>query len=260
MFNLKYYRHLFRSNFRLLAVITLVMIGLLVTILSVFKPATINAIGENSAGLPFNPLGDVSSLESIIGNQYFGMMALILPMILTIILAISTISGLVDRGSMACHLSLPMTRTQVAGTSAAFIITVLLIEFGLIALTGVSVAEIVQPGELDIEIYLELTAGTLLLQYAIGGIAFIASCIWNTTSKALMIGAGIPVAFFSMNLLSKISEDLSFLKDLTIFTLFDIDKIIKGNLDVTSFVILFIMGTALYTLGLVYFRRKDLAI
>lgn len=117
-----------------------------------------------------------------------------------------------------------------------------------------------QPGELDIEIYLELTAGTLLLQYAIGGIAFIASCIWNTTSKALMIGAGIPVAFFSMNLLSKISKDLSFLKDLTIFTLFDIDKIIKGNLNVTSFVILFIVGTALYTLGLVYFRRKDLAI
>ena len=88
-------------------------------ILTVFTPSTMESIAASSGNLPFNPLGNISTLIDFIANQYFGMMALILPMIYVITVGNKMIAGQVDRGSMAYNLSAPVTRTQVTFTNAS---------------------------------------------------------------------------------------------------------------------------------------------
>lgn len=258
MFSKPYFNQLVKSNIKTFALFTVILCLLISIILTIFTPETIQEINKSSAALPFNPLGDLSSLLKFISSQYFGMMALILPMIYSIFVGNKLIAGKVDRGDMAYNLSTPITRTQITGTSAAFLIGSLTLMFSLIALTGVVVAQIVQPGELHIDTFLMLTLGAYGLQLVISGIVFCSSCLFNTSNKSLAFGAGIPVFFFIVNLLVNMSSELEFLKALSLFELFDADSIIDGGTYGIKLLMLFVITLVTYVSGIFYFKKKDL--
>jgi ABC-2 type transport system permease protein len=159
---------------------------------------------------------------------------------------------------MAYHLSAPISRTAITGTSVWFIIISLAVMYTAVFAVGSVVAEIVQPGELDLLSFFTLTFGFFLLQTAIGGIAFAASCVSNRSSYSLAVGAGVPVLFFVLDLLSGMSSKLDPLKHLTLITLYDSGAIINGDSYGGGLTVLAVIAIGLFAYGLWVFRRRDL--
>lgn len=258
MFNPTLFKQMAASNHKLFIIITAVLSVLITVIMSVFVPSTISQIAEANKDAGVNPLGDISTLLAFVANQYFGMFALILCIIYTIVLGNRMISGQVDRGSMAYHLAAPISRTTLTGTSAIYLVSSLAVMLAIVFGVGCGVAEIAQPGELEISAFLTLTFGFFLLQTAISGIVFVASCVFNRSSRSLTVGAGISIFFFVANLLSGLSSKLESLKHITIITLYDSKAIMNDGSYAGGLLILVVIGTVFYAAGIVAFRRKDL--
>ena len=83
--------------------------------------------------------------------------------------------------------------------------------------------------EFDVETYLWLSLGLLLLILAMSSIAFFASTLFNRTGMALAIGGGIPFAFFLITMIQQLMDSADGLEYITITTLFDTDAILAGG-------------------------------
>ncbi|WP_167578655.1 ABC transporter permease subunit [Jeotgalibacillus proteolyticus] len=258
MFNKPLFIHLIKTNRNLFFLIAGALTLLIGIVMSIFTPETMQEITQTSMDAPINPLGDISTLISFVSNQYFGNFALIFAIIYSIIFGNKLVADQVDKGSMAYHLSAPITRNQYTFTSALYLVSSLLIMFGLIFVTGYGVAELVQPGELPVKEFFLLTAGSFLLHLAISGITFFASCLFNRSSHSLALGAGLSVFFFAANLLSGMSDSLEFLKNATIITFYDTNAIIQNNSYEWKLSLLALLAVILYFFGMLVFKRKDL--
>lgn len=258
MFSKTYFIRLVKSNLKLFLIFSLVLCGLVAIIMQVFTPETMSEIAKSSADAPINPLGDISTLPKFLANQYFGMMALIFPMIYLILIGTKLIVGKVEKGDMAYELSTPVTRTQIAFTSMSYLVGSLAVMYGLIAVVGSGMASIAQPGELDYGQFRTMVFGSFLLQLAISSIVFFSSCIFNRTSRSLIIGAGFPILFFAANLLAGMSDKLEGLKNLSLVTLFDTTAIIDGSGYAVGMGVLGLLAVVLYVAGIIVFKKKDL--
>ncbi|MEI8199068.1 MAG: ABC transporter permease subunit [Eubacteriales bacterium] len=258
MFSKTYFKQTVKSNFKLWLIFTGVLCALICVVLSVFDADTLAQLGSNSANMPINPLGDISTLINLLANQYFGMFCLIFPMIYIIITGNKLISGQVDNGNMAYNLSAPISRIQIAGTSMLYLAGSLTLMYGLIVGIGCGAAEILQPGELDLEAFCRLALGSYLLQLAISAISFCASCIFNRSSRSLLFGAGLPLVFYGANLLAGLSKDLKFFKYFSLITLFDKAALIAGEGYSAGLAVLAVISVVIYTAGITVFKKKDL--
>lgn len=106
--------------------------------------------------------------------------------------------------------------------------------------------------------YLVMNVGFLLLMLAIGGISFLASCIFNLSKFSLALGAGLPFAFLILNLLSTVNDTLEPLRYFSLITLFDTENILQEGTYWPQFVALALVAAVLYALALRIFKRKDL--
>lgn len=258
MFNSRLFAHLAKTNFKTFFIITTALSVLIGIIMGVFTPETMNEIAQANENAPVNPLGDISTLIAFVANQYFGNFALIFGMIYCVIMGNKLIASQVDKGSMAYHLSTPITRTQYTFTSFVYLTSSLTAMFALVFLVGVGIAELVQPGELPVGTFLILTLGSLLLNFAIGAITFFASCLFNRSSQSLALGGGLTVFFFAANILAGLSNTLEILENATIVTLFDSAAIISGEGYGIQLFILIGIALTLYILGITAFNKKDL--
>lgn len=90
----------------------------------------------------------------------------------------------------------------------------------------------------------------------------VSSALYFILSLAVMWGvvslAGIPLYFFVVSMFIKLSDDLDFLKNFTLNTLFDTQKILEGSGYIQDFVIMGAMALVLYAVGIIWFEKKDL--
>lgn len=91
----------------------------------------------------------MKELLGFMGNAFFGLMAVIFPMIYSIIVGNKLIASQVDRGSMAYVLSTPTKRNDVTLTQAFYLIGSLLIMFITLSALWITAASVLQPGALD---------------------------------------------------------------------------------------------------------------
>jgi len=115
-----------------------------------------------------------------------------------------------------------------------------------------------QPIDFDVMAYVNLNLGMILLLFAIGGISFMFSCIFNLTKNSLALGAGIPIAFFLLQIMSGTSSDLENLRFLSLNSLYDPSAITGGGTFILQFIALAIVGAVLYVVGINVFKKKDL--
>jgi ABC-2 type transport system permease protein len=234
------------------------------TIILMYDPETQDTINQMLATFPpelmaamgFADIG--GSLLSFIGSYFYGFLILLLPMIYAIVVANRSIASHVDKGSMAYLLSTSNKRLKIAVTQAAFLFLTITLLIGFITLSGIALSQIMFPGELDISGFLLLNLGALLLYYALTGIGFFASCFFNDTKNSLTVGAGLPVAFLVLQMISNIGEETKFLKYFTLYTLFSPDKIINGGNYLLSFLVLGLIAVIMYGAGLFVFHKRDL--
>ena len=112
--------------------------------------------------------------------------------------------------------------------------------------------------DFNVNDYIMLNLGLFLLMFAISGISFMFSCIFNLSKNYMALGAGIPIAFFLFAMMSQVSESLENIKYFTLNTLFDTQAILNGGDYAIQFTVLAIVGIVLYSIGIYVFNKKDL--
>ena len=114
-----------------------------------------------------------------------------------------------------------------------------------------------------------LNLGAFLTMFAMSGISFMASCLFNRSKHSMSIGGGLNMFFLVASMLglfgSKIMpsvvrlSSLNFFNYVTIISLFDADSILAGT---TTFIwklaILAGIGIICYLIGSIRFQKKDL--
>jgi ABC-2 type transport system permease protein len=253
-----------KQNYIVFIIILCVLMIYLPTIISLYDPVSQDSLNDMLTMLPkemvsamgFSNAGN--TLLSFIASYFYGFLILLLPMIYAIVVANRSIASHVDKGSMAYLLSTPNTRVKIARTQALYLlvsITALLI---IVTLVGIGMCEIMFPGELDVKGFVLLNLGALLLYYALTGIGFFASSFFNDTKNSLALGAGLPVAFLLLQMISDVGETTDFLKYFSLFTLFDPAKITSGEGYVLSFIMLAAIAVVMYSAGILVFKKRDL--
>jgi ABC-2 type transport system permease protein len=198
------------------------------------------------------------SLLGFLAGYFYGFLMLFFPLIYMVIMADRMIAKHVDNGSMAFLLATPNSRAKIALTQALFLVGGMTLLIAFITLVGILVGEAMFPGELEIGGFILLNVGATLLYFALSGIGFLASCLFNQSKYSLALGGGLPVLFFLINLLAGAGEQLEGLKYLTLLTLFDPAEIVAGGSFWPAFVALTLLGVVLYAASLYIFSQKDL--
>ncbi|HSV86851.1 MAG TPA: ABC transporter permease subunit [Levilinea sp.] len=260
---------LLKSNIRSNYVIFLIFVAILMIYLtiigSMYDPGVIGALEAYLELLPQEMVRAMNfsilepNLTGFLAGYFYGFLILLFPLIYTGIMANRAIASYVDTGSMGFLLSTPNPRWKIALTQAYFLIGSVKLLLVVTMVAGIIFSEALFPGELDIWRFVLLNIGAILLYFAISGIGFFASCLFNETRFSLALGAGVPVVFLLMKMLADVDEQLSGIGRASLISLFDPEAILALDSSVLpSFVALFVIGIVLYAAGIVVFSKKDL--
>lgn len=213
-------------------------------------PQLMNAFGMSNPG---------STLIEFLSSYLYGFLFLIFPMIFEMIMANNLVARYVDRGSMSYLLATPSSRLKIILTQALVLCGSVALLIAGLTLAQIIYAQLMFPGELNIAILLKLNFGLYFLHLAISGICFVGSCISNEMKTAYTIGAGIPILFFLIQMLSNVGEKLEFFKYFTIFTLYPASEMAAGETNgMLSISSLLIISIILYVVGGALFIKRDL--
>ncbi|WP_059004980.1 ABC transporter permease subunit [Bittarella massiliensis (ex Durand et al. 2017)] len=261
---LSLFREGHRSSWKLLVIFAAVLSLYISMITTMFDPEMGNILQQLSDSMPqlmamVGMQNPGTTLVSFLSTYLYGMLLLAFPLVYEAITANRLVARQVERGSMAYLLAAPSSRTQVALTQASVLLTGTALLIGYCTGLGVLCAHLFFPGELDVSAFLLLNAGLLLLHFAVSGICFFASCLCNEGRTASLLGAGIPVLFLLMQMLSNMGGKLENLKYANLFTLFDPAGLIAGESSALwGLPVLAALGALLYGLGVWVFSRRDL--
>ncbi len=259
------YKISFRSNWVVLVIFLGILFMYMSMMVAMYDPDGVEAL---EGWLELMPKGIVAmmgfedlavDLAGFVGNFIYSFLAIMFPLIFTIIVANRLIAGHVDRGSMAYLLATPNSRVVVATTQAAYLLSGVTILFAVLAGTGVLFSELLFPGHLDIGRFLVLNGVSLVIFFAVTGICFFFSCLFDETRYSLALGGGITVLFFVINMLANVNEQMEWLRYLTLFTLQNPTRILEGG----SFVALALAVPAViavltYAGGIWLFNKRSL--
>lgn len=238
-----------KNNWKLWLILTGVLC-FFITVMTLVAPNMAERMAESPG-----PVREFS-LISIYEQMIFGMMGITLMLIYAIAVGNKLVASEVDKGTMSFTLNTPITRKQLIFSKAFFYLASLVAMAVTVGIFG-TVTSLLVSIELPLGKFWLMILGYLLYGIAISGICFFASCWFNKSSQSLMVGAGLPVAFFLFDSLAAI-PDLKFLKYFSLNTLFDTTAIVAGSGFTVQFVALFIIGIVLYALGISKFLKKDL--
>lgn len=266
MINTTLYLRGMKGSLRLLAVLAAVITMYVTIIISMYDPelmATLDGfvelMPELMAAVGMDS-GANNLLEFMISYLY-GFILLIFPMVFAILRGNGLVAKYVDEGSMAALIAAPVRRTTVALTQAAVLVsgTVILLGYAT-AVELVSVAAMF-PGEVAAADLLRVNGALFCLQFFIGGICLLASCLFSDTRYSIGFGAGIPALAYVINMLANVGGDAEVAKYFTFFTLFDPSGIAAGESAAwAGAAVLLAAGAVLYALAVGIFARKDLSI
>lgn len=259
-------KHDLKSNWFLFAVILSIMLMYMSVISMMYDPTSMDAMNDLLSAMPkqllsamgFDDLG--STLTEFMASYYYGFIIFMFPMIYCIIISGRLVSRYVDRGSMAYLLACPVKRSRIASTQALFTVLSLILLFGVVAAGGFAFCEASFPGLLELDKYVKLNYNALFLFLAISGICFLCSCSFDEAKVSSALITSIPLGFYVIHMLSNVGEKLSWLKNLTIFSLYDADAIMGGSSVAVQGLVLLAIAIASYSAGIAIFSRRDMAL
>lgn len=216
-------------------------------------------------------MGDMDIFALVVGDIFFKIAGILLPMIYIIMTANALIAGQVDSGSMAYTLSTPTRRRTVAITQMTFLIVSLFAMFVCSSIVGVISLACLKPGVATISYgqMILFNLGAFVTLFAVAGICFMASCWFNRSKHSMAVGGGISMYFLVATILglfgsksfpSMIRIDaMNFFNYTTIISLFDLSSIMSGGLVfLWKFAILLGIGIICFIVGTKKFETKDL--
>ncbi|WP_028776939.1 ABC transporter permease subunit [Shimazuella kribbensis] len=210
----------------------------------------------------FNLSDGLNTLNGFLVAEFYSMIYLILLIVYSVLTANHLVSRLVDRGSMAYLIATPNSRLRVITTQMLFSLTGLVFISVCIVLGAlVSDAWLIDTSMLEMDRFLQINVIGCLTFAVICAYSFLFSCLFNDERRALSISASITIIFLILDIVGKVSEDLDWLRNFTLFHAFDPAKISDGTVKVLPLSIgLAGASIFLFVLSAIIFKRKDLPI
>ncbi len=215
-------------------------------------------------------IGKTDLYTLIVGSIFYKLAGLLLPIIYMIMASNNLISTQVDTGSMAYILSTSTKRITVIVTQSIYLIGSLLAMFLLTTITGcICLSLITETVGLTYGKLILLNVGAFLVLFALSGLCFFTSCIFDRSKHSMAIGGGLSIfalvaamlgLFGSPVIPSVVRLDaLNSFNYVTIISLFDVISIINGTTTfLLKFIILIVLGIIGYIIGGYRFTKKDL--
>lgn len=215
-------------------------------------------------------IGSADLYGTLVGSIFFKMAGLLLPIIYMIMSSNALIAGQVDSGSMAYILSTGTKRKQVTFTQAVYLISSLFAMFVFTTLTSLICFAIVNVNTgLTYAKLLLINLGAFLVMFAMSGISFLTSCIFNRSKNSMALGGGLNMFFLVATMLglfgSPVLPSIIRMKALNAFnyvsiiSLFDVVSVLEGTFTfIWKLAILAVIGVVCYIVGSIRFQNKDL--
>lgn len=215
-------------------------------------------------------IGQADLYTLVVGSIFYKLAGLLLPIIYMIMASNNLVAGQVDSGSMAYVLSTSTKRNTVVFTQAVYLIGSIAAMFALTTVTGcVCLAIVTEDVALTYGNLILLNIGAFLVLFALSGLCFLTSCVFDRSKRAMSVGGGLSIfalvaamlgLFGSPVIPSVVRLDaLNYFNYTTIISLFDVISIMDGTTAfVWKFFILLALGIVGYVIGSVRFTKKDL--
>lgn len=256
-----------KNNWPMLAFITGMLLMYTSIAVGMFDPDSAESFEGMMKMLPegmvkaFGFEGIGTEMTSYLANYLYGFIYLTFPVIYIAVIANGMIAKHVDSGSMTYLLTTPNTRKKIATTQAVFLVLTLFIIILVNAGIAILMSATMFSGLLDIGAYIMLNLVTFGCLYVISSLSFFFSCLFNDSKTSLSFGAAIPIIFIVIKMISAISEDLSFMKYLSLFSLIDTVEILSNNTyNVIVLIGTLIAGTVIYFASITLFDKRNLSI
>lgn len=266
MINTALFKEEWKANYKILIIFMLILTMYTTIMITMFNPELGSALDEFAKVMPdvmamAGMSGSTATLVSFLSTYLYGFIMIAFPLIFIMVLSTRLIVSKVEQGFMGYLLSSGSDRGKVLRTQIAVLLSHILVLVNYVILLGVTCGAMMYPGDLDIQAYVILNVGALVLYFAFAGIGFMFSCIFNETKNATIFGAGLPIIFILIQMLSNMKGDLENFKYATILTLFDRDGLIVGNADAFMMLgVLVCIGAICFGVGYIVFKRKDMSL
>lgn len=266
MLHFELYKREMKGSLKLLLIFSMILTLYISIIISMYDPEKmavfdgfVEALPELMAAVGMK--AGATTLLSFMSSYLYGFILLIFPLVFCSLRGNALIAKYVDSGAMVSLAAAPVKRVTIVFTQMSVLISGILFLITYSTLLEIVCAEKDFPGALDIKSLLILNAGLLCLHLFIGGISFLASCLFSNTKYSIGFGAGLPFLMYVPQMLSNMGGDMGNAKYFTFFTLFNPDGIIKSESGAMAGVMVLLIGAALlYVIGIIIFNRKDLYI
>lgn len=255
-----------KGNLTLLVIFMAVLSMYGCMIISMFDPKLGDSLKMMAASMPdifaaFGMLDSGSTLLDFLANYLYGFLLIAFPAVFVILLSSRLMARYVDRGSMACLLATPNSRLKIAMTQAAGLFTLLLVLNLYVTGLYLSVSAALFPGELDTGEFLAVGAGLFGLHVFLGGLCFGCACIWNDARWSTGVGAAACIAFLLLQMVARVGDKFEWVKYCTPLTLFDPKALAVGEAEALwGVVTLYALGLLCFAVGILVFRKKDMAL
>lgn len=260
------YKREMTGSIKLLVILGAVMTLYISVIVSMYDPELMATLDSFVDAMPelCAAVGMSAGATSLIGfmiSYLYGFILLIFPMLFSILRGNGLVAKYVDKGSMVSLVAAPMKRWKIVFTQMSVLLSGILIL--ILYATGLElfIAQSNFPGELVVSELLKVNGGLVCLHLCIGGICFLASCVFSDTKYSIAFGAGIPTLMYVLQMLANSGGKAEKAKYFSLFTLFDPSGIVAGEQSALLGVAALLIGAiVLYALGILAFTKKDLHI
>lgn len=266
MINLPLYKREMKGSIKLFVIFASVITLYVSIIIGMYDPeqmALLDGIVETMPEImaAVGMKAGAASLSGFMISYLYGFILLIFPIVFCILRGNGLISKYIDRGSMVSLVAAPVKRSTVAFTQMAVLVSGILFLVIYSTVLQLVCSEISVPGELDVSELFVLNFGLLCLHLFIGGICFLASCVFSDTRYSIGFGAGIPTLMYVLQMLSNVGGNADKARYLTFFTFFNPDGIVaREGSALAGIGTLFAGSILLYVIGIMVFTKKDLHI
>lgn len=224
----------------------------------------------NAVSEALEEIGKADLYMLVVGSIFYKLAGLLLPIIYMIMASNNLIAGQVDSGSMAYVLSTSTKRITVAFTQAVYLIGSLFGMFCFTTATGcVCLSLITEDVALTYGNLILLNVGAFLVLFALSGLCFFTSCLFDRSKHSMAIGGGLSIFALVAAMLGLFGSPvipsvvrlnaLNYFNYATIISLFDVISIMDGiTAFLWKFAILAVSGIIGYIIGALRFIKKDL--
>ncbi len=201
-----------------------------------------------------------TNLTGFLADYYYGFIVFIIPLIYCIITANKLVVKLVDNGSFSYLLMAPVSRRKIIVTKGVCLLFTIALLFTLLYFAGGAVCRMLFGDMLNRRIFLRVNLNAALLTMLVGMICFFYSCLFNESRLALAWSSGVTVGSLLLFVLGGVSPQAEFLKDFSVYSLLDTQRILEGSGTAGLEGVLTVLILLLFGLSVFVFDRKNLPI